>query len=45
MGKGYTEKEVMDSFIISVGGTDSSEEGSDSEDFSSDSELACPFSY
>ena len=35
-------EEMMDSFILSVGRIDSSEEGSDSEDCSSDSKLACP---
>ena len=37
-------KEVMDTFIISVGGIDSSEEGSNSDNCSSDSELARPLS-
>ena len=34
-------EEVMDSFITSLGGTDSNEEGNNSEDCSSDFELAC----
>ena len=37
-------EEVMDTFIISAGGIDSSKEGNDSENCSSDSELACPLS-
>ena len=37
-------EELIDCFIISVGGTDTSEDGSDSEDSSPDSELEGPLS-
>ena len=40
--KGGLMVEVMDCFVMSVGWIDSSEEGSDSKDCSSDSELARP---
>ena len=39
--KGGLMVEVMDCFIMSVGWIDSSEEGSDSEDCSSDLDPAC----